>query len=247
MSQHAACSPSSAAMWLACPASVTKTRDMLRPSSKYAREGTAAHAVAEMVLNGDVVLPDKITVENEQFIISVGMCRALNPYISYVQRLRKRRKANVVLEHRIYVPETEGLVWGTMDCGAWTWDELIIADLKYGKGHRVEPNSPQLKLYALGLAAMIRANEASRRVTLAIFQPRIEGNEIMSTWKTTLGELWRWSDVVMRPAVLRIVDGDQTEHAGAHCRWCVRKTECRAFAMKHQERAAAVFDDDDAN
>jgi Protein of unknown function (DUF2800) len=122
---------------------------------------------------------------------------------------------------------------------------LIIADLKYGKGHRVEPSSPQLKLYALGLAAMIRANEAWREVILAVFQPRIEGNEIMSTWQTTLGELWRWSDAVMRPAVLRIIDGDQTENAGPHCRWCVRKTECRAFAQKHQERAASAFDDDE--
>jgi hypothetical protein len=39
MSQHAACSPSSAAMWLACPASVTRPGHH-RPSSKYAREGT---------------------------------------------------------------------------------------------------------------------------------------------------------------------------------------------------------------
>ena len=42
----------------------------------------------------------------------------------------------------------------------------------------------------------------------------------------------------------RIKDGDTTEHAGPHCRWCVRKTECAAFAVKHQDRAAAAFDDD---
>ena len=52
MSAHAACSPSSADMWLACPASVTLTKDVTRPSSKFAKEGTAAHTVAEMTLNG---------------------------------------------------------------------------------------------------------------------------------------------------------------------------------------------------
>ena len=72
-------------MWLACPASVTLTKDVPRPSSKYAREGTAAHAVAEMTLKGDIFLPDKITVEGDEFIVSPGMCRALNAYIGYVE------------------------------------------------------------------------------------------------------------------------------------------------------------------
>jgi hypothetical protein len=42
----------------------------------------------------------------------------------------------------------------------------------------------------------------------------------------------------------RIAAGDTTENAGAHCRWCVRKTECSAFARKHQGHAAAAFEDD---
>jgi len=47
------------------------------------------------------------------------------------------------------------------------------------------------------------------------------------------------------PMVARIKAGDTTENAGAHCRWCVRKTECKAFAQKHQTHAAAAFDDVD--
>jgi hypothetical protein len=238
-------------MWLQCPASITLTRDIPRTSSRFAREGTAAHHVAEMVLNGDVFLPDRIKVEDEEFIVSVGMCRALNPYISYVQRLMRKRKRGydeytVKLEQRILVPDTDDLVWGTMDCGACPrddWKPLIIADLKYGKGHRVNPDTPQLKLYALGFAAQMGANEAARGVKLLIFQPRIEGNEIYREYKTTLGELWDWSDFVMRPALLRILDGDTTEHAGPHCRWCVRTRECAAFQAQHQARAAEVFND----
>src|SRR4029077_8367557 len=121
------------------------TRDIPRTSSKYAREGTAAHHVAEMTLRGDIFLPDKVKVEDEEFIVSVGMCRALNPYISYVQRLMRKRKRwssydeyIVQLEQRIEVPDTDGLVWGTMDCGACPhddWGPLIVIDLKYGKGH----------------------------------------------------------------------------------------------------------------
>ena len=47
------------------------------------------------------------------------------------------------------------------------------------------------------------------------------------------------------PALDDIKAGDTTENAGPHCRWCVRKTECKAFAGKHQTHAAAAFDDDD--
>ena len=139
MSQHAACSPSSAAMWLNCPASVTLTKDMTRPSSKYAREGTAAHAVAEMTLNGDIFLPDKVTVEGDEYVVSPGMCRALNPYIGYVQGLRALPGATVLLEKRLVVPDTGGMVWGTLDCGVHVWDELYVADLKFGKGVAVDP------------------------------------------------------------------------------------------------------------
>ena len=151
MNAHAACSPSSATMWLACPASVTKTKDIVRPSSKYAREGTAAHTVAEMTLKGDIFLPDRISVEGEEFIVSPGMCRALNPYVTHVQALTGFPRARWVLEKRIVVPHTHGMVWGTLDCGVYAGG-LHVVDLKFGKGHVVEPDTPQLKLYALALA-----------------------------------------------------------------------------------------------
>lgn len=241
---HAACSPSSANMWLTCPASVTLTKDVPRPSSKYAREGTAAHKVAELNLAGDIFLPDKITVEGEEFVVSAGMCRTLRPYIDHVQKLMKIRHAVVKLEQIVRVPDTDGMVWGTMDCGVYVgaYESMFITDLKYGKGHFVHADSAQLKLYALGFAAQMHANEVHTPVTLTICQPRV-GDEPIRSHETTLGELWHWSDFHLRPAVLRIIDGDTSEHAGPHCRWCVRRSECKAFAALHQSRAADVFDD----
>lgn len=242
MSAHAACSPSSAAMWLACPASVTQTKDVLRPSSRYAKEGTAAHAVAEMTLNGDIFLPDKVSVEGDEFIVSPGMCRALRPYVDHVQGLMALEGARVFLEKRLSVPYTHGMVWGTLDCGVWTGEDLYVTDLKFGKGVAVDPAGPQLKFYALALASFVGEFYVGTEVTLTICQPRIEGNPLRSH-VTTLGELQDWRDTVVKPAVRLIKNGDTTENAGAHCRWCVRKTECRAFAGKHQAHAAAAFDD----
>ena len=239
---HAACSPSSATMWLACPASVTLTKDMVRPSSKYAREGTAAHSVAEMTLKGDIFLPDKIAVEGEEFIVSPGMCRALNGYIDYVQGLMKLPYSRTFLEQRLTVPLTYNMVWGTLDCGVATPHQIFVVDLKFGKGHVVEPSSPQLKLYALGLAYQVGADSPDLSLQLTICQPRAECDPLRHH-ATTLGELWQWYDFEVRPALDRIKAGDTSEHAGSHCRWCVRQTECKAFAQRHQNYAASAFDD----
>ena len=242
MSAHAACSPSSAAMWLACPASVTLTKDVTRPSSKYAREGTAAHKVAELTLNGDVFLPDKVTIEGDEYIVSPGMCRALNPYISHVQSLMGPY-TEIVLEQRVKVPDTFGMVWGTLDCGAFVDSTLHVVDLKFGKGVAVDPSGPQLGLYALGLAELFIVNIRSTAVRLTVCQPRIEGDPLR-THTTTLGDLFKWRSYTVIPALERIRAGDTTENVGAHCRWCVRKTECAAFAQKHQGHASAAFDDE---
>jgi len=228
-------------MWLACPASVTLTKDAVRPSSKYAREGTAAHAVAEMTLGGDIFLPDKINVEGDEVIVSPGMCRALNPYVSHVQGLMGPY-TELVLEKRIKVPDTFGLVWGTLDCGAFVKGELHVVDLKFGKGVPVDPSGPQLRFYALGLAELLEVSIRSTPVNLTICQPRI-GGEAIRTHTTTLGALFKWRSHEVIPALERIRAGDPTENAGAHCRWCVRKTECKAFAQKHQGHASAAFDD----
>jgi len=246
VSAHAACSPSSAAMWLACPASVTLTKDVTRPSSKFAKEGTAAHMVAEMTLKGDIFLPDKVVVEGDEYVVSPGMCRALNPYVTHVQSLAALPTAQVFLEKRLVVPGTFGMVWGTLDCGVYTDHatkaDLYVVDLKFGRGVGVEPESPQLKLYALALAKHVGESWTNTRVALTICQPRI-GGEALRSHLTTLRDLIDWNDGVVKPAVLKIKAGDTTENAGAHCRWCVRKTECRAFAHKHQAHAAAAFDD----
>jgi hypothetical protein len=231
-------------MWLACPASVTLTKDVTRPSSKYAREGTAAHAVAEMTLKGDIFLPDKVTVEGDEVIVSPGMCRALNPYVTFVQGLSRRWSARVFLEKRLYVPRTSKMVWGTMDCGVYNpmHGNLDVVDLKFGKGHFVDADTPQLKLYALGLAHLVGVTNPDTSVSMTICQPRV-GDNPLRTHTMTMGQLWDWAYDEVRPAIKRIKAGDTTENAGAHCRWCVRKTVCQAFAQKHQGHAAAAFDD----
>lgn len=243
MSAHAACSPSSGAMWLNCPASVTQTKGLSRPSSKYAREGTAAHTVAEMVINGDLFLPDRIEVEGQEFIVSPGLCRDINPYIAHVQALRALPGSQTVIERRVVIPQTRNMVWGTIDCGTVEiTDDMHVSDLKYGRGVAVDPESPQLKLYALGLAGLFKVTRPTVNVTMTVCQPRVPGGPLRSH-RQTLGELIDWRASVVKPALAKISAGDPTEVAGHWCRWCVRQLDCKAFAGRHQKHAAAAFDD----
>ena len=172
MTAHAAASPSSAEMWMNCPASITKSAGMTRPSSRYAREGTAAHTIAEMIIGGCLWPPGKITIEGEQFIVGLPMLRALNPYIDYVQGLQAKTK-DVHVEQRVKIGNG-ALVWGTADCAALDGEDLYIADLKYGMGVPVSPDSAQLMIYALAAIDTLWRRRLVSTVTLTVIQPRLD-------------------------------------------------------------------------
>lgn len=240
MTQHAAAAPSSAAMWLNCPASITRAEGKVRPSSSYAREGTAAHKIAEMVIGGDLFPPGKITVEGQEFIVGIPMLRALNSYITVVEGLQALCP-EVYVEQRVGIEWSKGHVWGTTDCAAADDKFLHIVDLKYGKGVPVHPDSAQLKIYALGAWHTLWPGRAFKKVTLTVCQPRID--PLPQTHIMSGRDLVTWSDRELLPAVDRILRNDGTEKAGSWCRWCVRRDECAAFRTQKNAAAADAFDD----
>jgi hypothetical protein len=242
MSAHAAASPSSAAMWMNCPASITKAAGRTRPSSVYAREGTAAHAIAESLIGGDMFPPPKIDVEGDQFIVSKAMLRHLNGYVSFVEGLRDRGY-QIFTEQRVKVSASGGWVWGTVDCYATGLDgHMHVIDLKYGKGVAVSPDTPQTKIYALGALDACPVEFWPQQIHLTIFQPRLDPQPQTKT--LTCGELATWNEKEFVPAVQRLVDGDTTEKPGHHCRWCVRRQECVGYARRQSIAAAEIFADD---
>ena len=239
MTAHAAASPSSAAMWMSCPASITKSAGMTRPSSRYAREGTAAHTIAEMIIGGNLVPPGKITVEGEQFIVGLPMLRALNPYIDYVQTLQKITD-EVYVEQRVKIGNG-ALVWGTADCAALYDEALCIGDLKYGMGVPVDPDCAQLKIYACAAVDTLWRTEPVDMVYLTVIQPRLD--PAPKTHMMTMEELAEWAARELNPAMRRILKGDETEKVGPHCRWCVRKSDCASFGNYRSSQAREIFDD----
>jgi hypothetical protein len=242
MADHAAMSPSSAEMWMNCPASITRAAGRTRPSSRYAREGTAAHAIAEMIINGNLFPPDKITIEGEQFIVGMPMLRALNPYISLVQRLQLLAvdDTDVYVEARVGVG-TGTMVWGTADCAAKIGMDLHIVDLKYGMGVPVSPNTAQLKIYALAAIHTFWPMDLFRHIHLTVVQPRL--NPLPQMHIMEARELAQWHDQFLFPAVRRVLADSPVEQVGPWCRWCVRRDDCEAFRQKKSTAAADIFDD----
>ena len=244
MSAHADASPSSASIWLKCPASVTLARGKKRLPSPYTREGTAAHEAAERIANG-LPAPASVTVDGEDITISDEMIEHIDHYTKYVETLRKSADWFAV-EKQVkltYLPEP---LFGTADALAYTlWPvkALEVVDLKYGRGVAVGvENNPQLKIYGLGGLAL---KPDALEVKLTIVQPRTAGPPVQSV-TLGVGELKIWEAEVLEPALQRIADDDSTETPGSHCRWCVRAGECKALASLAQIEARAAFTIDPA-
>lgn len=226
-------------MWMNCPASITKAEGRTRPSSRFAKEGTAAHSISEMLLAGKTP-PGKITIEGSEFIVGIPMLDALKPYIETVEAIRAMC-GKVMLEQTVTLGWSGGVVWGTTDCVGRNDTTLYIADLKFGKGVPVKPDSAQLKIYALASWDTFWPQMHFDEVHMTICQPRLD--PVPKTHSMSGGALQKWSRDELRPAVGRIVEDDKTEKAGDWCRWCVRMTECAAFHQKKNDAAANIFDD----
>ena len=74
---HASLGASSASRWMACPGSVRLSEGMPNISSDYAREGTAAHELAEMCLRQGKPASAFLEQEIEGFEVTEDMAEAV--------------------------------------------------------------------------------------------------------------------------------------------------------------------------
>ena len=244
--EHAEAGPSSSKTWMLCPASVTLSRGKPRRSSTYAREGSAAHLVAELLIKDEPV-PPTITIEGETFDVTDEMVDYVSGYVAYAQSLESMAdffavEQRVTLEayYPTGMPEP---VFGTSDLVAYmaSTRTLDVADLKYGKGHKVSAkDNSQGRIYALGaIAELVAAGfPEPREIKISIFQPRIRAEpdvEVLSH-----AQLMTWMVQELVPAIERLGNGDTTEAPG-DCFFCARKFECASF---RQDVYDVAFPDD---
>lgn len=244
---HALLSASGASRWLKCPPSARLEDELPDTTSEFAREGTVAHEVCEILLRKHLGLIAKATATKnlnklkKDNLFSDEMIDHANDYIDYITEKIKSDDAAVLVEEQLdfsqYVPEG----FGTGDCIIIQDGTLTIIDFKYGKGVSVSAeDNPQMMLYALGAVEMFGFIYEFDKVEMCIFQPRI--NNISEAVKT-VEELIRWGNGVIVPAAKLAFEGKGQFCAGDHCRFCKLRNKCKYLADYCMETARAEFED----
>ena len=220
----------------------------MRKISRFAEEGTNAHALGEAKIRLATKEYNRTKYHNaiRNLEITEDMEDYAESYKNYVierynSALQKTPDAILMLEQRLdfskYVPDG----FGTGDAVIIAEGKLEIIDLKYGKGVEVSAvDNPQLRLYALGAYEAFDMLYGFDTVEMTIYQPRLDN---ISSESISVAELLEWGESVRKAAQLANDDSVIECVAGKHCDtgFCKARPVCRAYAEERQKMAVYDF------
>lgn len=241
MIDHAILSASGAHRWSVCTPSARLEEKFPKKSSEYAEEGTAAHALAELVARYYLGELPEMDYENRRDELAKGtyynaeMQECANDYGRLVLETFKAAQersedAFVELEARVDFSKYVKDGFGTGDCIIVADKMLEIIDFKYGKGVRVEAaGNPQMKLYAIGALLKYNTLFDIDTVRMTIFQPRLPGEQ--SSDEITVDELTEWAEKFIKPRAKLAYKGEgEFAPSEETCKFCRAKEQCKARA-----------------
>ena len=241
--EHARLSPSGAARWLSCPASVLliesrKQEGVVDASSPWAEEGTRAHDLAylEASLAFGLMERAEYAQRRAEWHLEANMhgeeladlLRHVRGYIDLIrQALEQYPDSQLRLEQRVHtgVPHC----WGTADAIIVSPRHVRVIDLKYGQGVAVDAyENPQLMLYGCG--ALEKYGDLlgeTEHVEVTIYQPRT--GRSVSTYSRSAAGLRAWRDYEVKPVAEQALQpGAPFGPSERACRFCPVAGECRA-------------------
>lgn len=241
LNEHAILSASSSHRWMNCTPSARLEQEFKEYESTAAKEGTAAHALAEHKLKRKLKMRSDRPVSefNDEDMELYTDDYSDYVYEQYKKAQRYDENAQIFIEQKLdfscYVPDG----FGTGDAVIISKGKIQIIDLKYGQGVLVDAeNNSQMMLYALGALKKFGKDYEIKKVKLVIFQPRREN---VSVWETTVTQLKKWAEKELRPRAEMAFKGTGNYQPGSHCQFCKAAAKCRARAEENLKLAQEEF------
>lgn len=207
---HALASASGAPAWPLCPGKLRMEEGLPDTSGEAAKEGTCAHALAEITLKRETGRMTKEEYEAAYKDFTENAEYFNEDMVAYIDGFVDRtledfcEAKSVCPDAELYselqvdfsdiVPEG----WGTTDVAIVGDHFLHTIDLKYGF-NKVPAETPQLKLYAIGCINEFSALydlPGETVVFMTIDQPRVNHRETVSM---TIDDLKSWGEEYIKP------------------------------------------------
>lgn len=240
--EHSIVSPSTYERARNCPGWVFLSKDLV-PSgdSPWAAWGTEAHEWSQKALTLALVKsksPQSVYDEIEDDYMREMVEGFVESCIALYSRIRSIADKSVYffIEEKVTISENTK---GTIDFGILfrlngSW-QIIVKDLKTGKGVKVSPTGTQLPLYALGLSKSNYINEGDtvEGAHLYIYQPTFYDEP--QKHKVSYAELLELEEELHRTEekVFKILDNGKLAKgdlkAGDHCTFCPAQSICPEF------------------
>lgn len=242
---HARFSPSASDRLIHCPPSLLLGEEVgpEDTSSDYTREGTEAHSLGEYLLKQALGIasedprPGFHYYNEEMEECAEGYRDAVLEIFHTVQR--DCPDAIISVEQRVSIEEYVEDSFGTTDALIIGNGEMFVIDYKHGRGVEVSAEeNAQLKCYATGAYTAFSPLYDIQKITLVIYQPRINN---YSQWSLTPEALLYWAENVLKPAADMALHGEGDFACGSWCRFCKAKAVCRKRAEENLSLARYDF------
>ena len=250
---HSILGASGAYRWMKCPGQPSLAKDLPDKESIYAREGSAAHYMAEQAFGKfPPMRPSLMWIKNkgkrcpgeyEDINCTEEMLEALDAYYEHVNKLYYYCGKHLTFEQKFKLDWLHPGLFGTVDCCAH--DEkgtMWVTDYKHGSGVVIEViNNPQLMYYALGAIGPDNPLKIEK-VILTICQPRAYHDDGPTrSWETTSEQLYTWARDVLKPAAMATTEPEAPLVAGDHCKFCKAMAICPQVAAESLAVAQQEF------
>ena len=240
---HSKLSPSGAKCWASCSSSVkyieeNASRIPKEEESVYAAEGTQAHDYCEEILLKAL----ELEMSSKKFEDNFGLTGLHNvpddfrPHVKmYVSECLSHVQYGV---SEVFVEAKVPLYYrlddtGTVDFACINPKTIIVRDFKYGAGVKVDAEgNEQSAIYGRSIVDdqdVFYDFADEMMVSIGIVQPRYRGDNPISTWDLSVGELRDFTKEI-EDVAHAIQNGGETKFAPSEdaCRWCPVKGFCVA-------------------